>query len=53
MIRIADQVVANWGLFVWEQDGKLIEQVQVYLFNGMVLILDLDDFFGISDDEAW
>ena len=53
MIRITGQVVANWRLFVWEQDGKMIEQVQAYLFNGMVLIMDLDDFFSISDDEAW
>ncbi len=53
MIRITDQVVADWGVFVWEQDGVLIEQVRAYLFNGMVLILDLDDFLSISDDEAW
>ncbi len=53
MIRITDQVVADWGLFVWEQDGKMIEQVRAQLFNGMVLILDLDDFFSISDDKSW
>ncbi len=53
MIRMTDQVVANWGVFVWEQDGKMIEQVQAYLFNGMVLIMDLEDFFSISDDESW
>jgi hypothetical protein len=53
MIRITDQVVADWGLFVWEQDGKMVEQVRAHLFNGMVLIMDLDDFFSISDDEAW
>jgi len=53
MIRITDQVVADWGVFVWEQDGKMIEQVRAYLYNGMVLIMDPDDFFSISDDEAW
>ena len=53
MLRIADQVVANWGVFVWKQNGKLIEQVEVYLFNGAVLILDLVEFFSISDDNTW
>ncbi len=53
MIRITDQVVADWGLFVWEQDGKLHEQVQVCLMNGMTLILDVEEFFMISDDEGW
>ncbi len=53
MIRITDQVVMDWGVLVWEQDGKMVEQVEAYLFNGMTLIMDLDDFFTISDDEAW
>ena len=53
MIRITDQVVANWGLFVWKQNGKLVEQVQAYLFNGITLIMDLEDFLSISDDEGW
>ncbi len=53
MIRIVDSVVADWGVFVWEQDGEMIEQVKAYLFNGMVLIMDLEDFFSISDDESW
>jgi hypothetical protein len=53
VIRIVDQVVANWGVFIWEQDGKRVEQVQAYLFNGMLLILDLEDFLSISDDETW
>lgn len=53
MIRIVDQVVADWGLFVWKHEGKMVQQVQAYLFNGMVLIMDLDEFFSISDDEAW
>lgn len=53
MIRITDQVVADWGLFVWEQDGEVYEQVQACLMNGMTLILDLDEFLMISDDEGW
>jgi hypothetical protein len=53
MIRITDQVVADWGIFVWEQDGEFFEQVQALLFNGMVLIVDIDDFFSISDDDGW
>ncbi len=53
MIRIVDHVVADWGVFVWEQDGKLMEQVEAYLFNGLVLIMDLDDFLSISDDQIW
>lgn len=53
MIRIADQVVADWGIFVWEQDGELLEQVKVYLYSGLLLIMDLEDFFSISDDGTW
>jgi hypothetical protein len=53
MIRISDSVVADWNVFIWKHDGKLVEQVQAYLFNGMVLIMDIEDFFGISDDEPW
>ena len=53
MIRITDQVVADWGVFIWEQDGKLYEQVRAHLYNGMVLVVDLDEFFSISDDDGW
>lgn len=52
MIRITDHIIADWVIFIWEQDGQLMEQVKAYLFNGIVLIMDLDDFFNISDDEA-
>lgn len=51
MIRILDnQLVADWKVFTWEFDGRLIEQVQVMLFNGMVLVIDMDDFLSITDD---
>jgi hypothetical protein len=53
MIRIVDRVVADWGVFSWEQDGQRVEQIQAYLFNGMVLIMDLEDFLTISDDTIW
>ena len=53
MIRIIDQVVADWGLFVWKQGERFVEQVQVHLFNGMTLIISLEEFLNISDDEGW
>jgi len=28
----------------------MIEQVQVLLFNGMLLVIDMQDFLMISDD---
>ena len=54
MIRIVDSVVADWNIFVWEYGGELHEQVEAYLMNGVVLIIDIDDFFNISaDDDIW
>lgn len=51
MIRILDDhFVADWGVFTWIYEGKLIEQVQVTLFNGMILIIDMEEFLMISDD---
>jgi len=51
VIRILDDhFVADWGVFTWNYDGELIEQVQVMLFNGMVLVIDMEDFLLISDD---
>ncbi|MEE9529124.1 MAG: hypothetical protein V3V88_03645 [Dehalococcoidia bacterium] len=51
MIRILDDhFVADWGVFTWYYEGELIEQVQVLLFNGMLLIIDMEDFLMISDD---
>jgi hypothetical protein len=53
VIRIIDQVVADWGLFTWKQDGKFVEQVRAHLLNGMTLIISLEEFLSISDDEGW
>ena len=51
MIRILnDNFVADWRVFTWRYEGRLIEQVQVLLFNGMLLMLDMEDFLMISDD---
>ena len=54
MIRILeDHFVADWGVFTWNYDGKTIEQVQVLLFNGIVLIVDMEDFLMITDDGSF
>ncbi len=51
MIRILDDhFVADWRTFTWRFEGELIEQVQVLLFNGVLLVIDMDDFLMISDD---
>jgi hypothetical protein len=52
MIRILDQVVADWVPYVWAHDGALVEQVQVHLYNGMTLVMDYDDFMVMADDEG-
>jgi len=51
MLRIFDQVVADWGVFTWNYDGMPVDQVQVFLYNGMILIMDLEDFMILADDE--
>ena len=53
MIRVLDQVVADWKYYIWYQDGTPVQQVLVHLFNGMTLIMDYDDFMLISDDEGF
>ncbi len=52
MIRLLDQVVADWELVVWESNGETIEQVRAYLLNGMTLVMDIDEFFCATDDEG-
>jgi hypothetical protein len=52
VIRLLDQVVADWGVFTFECEGEMVEQVQAHLYNGMTLIMDLDDFFVLTDDEG-
>jgi hypothetical protein len=53
MISILDQIVADWGFKTWYSGGETITQVQVRLFNGMTLMMDLEDFREITDDEAY
>lgn len=51
MIRILDDhFVADWRIFTWCYQGEMIEQVQVLLFNGILLVIDMEDFLMISDD---
>ena len=53
MISILDQVVADWGFKTWYLAGEAITQVQVRLFNGMTLMMDLEDFREITEDEDY
>lgn len=53
MIRILGEVVAEWRPFLFLYEGELVEQVQVYLFNGMLLIMNMEDFLFLADDEAF
>jgi len=53
MLRILDQVVGDWNIYVWNFDGEWVEQVRVHLLNGMTLIMDYEDFMGIADDESY
>lgn len=52
MLRILDQVVADWVPYTWKHDGETVKQVKVYLFNGMTLIMDYDEFMVMADDES-
>ncbi len=52
MIRLFDQVVADWGYYSWICNGTPVRQVMVHLFNGMVFIMDEADFLSVSDYEA-
>lgn len=52
MIRILGEVVADWRPFIFRHNGHMIEQVQVCLFNGMLLIMNVEDFFFLADDES-
>lgn len=53
MIRITDHVVGDWAIVIWKQGDEIFQQVEAYLFNGLVLIIDPEDFFTITDDESW
>jgi len=50
MISILDQVVADWGFKTWYLAGERVTQVQVRLFNGMTLMMDLEDFREVTED---
>lgn len=52
MIRILDHFVAAWHPFLFVQDGECFEQVEVYLFNGMLLIMNMDEFLELATDES-
>jgi len=52
MLKFLDQIVADWSIFSFVQDGEVVEQVEAHLFNGMTLIMDMDDFFSVADDEG-
>jgi hypothetical protein len=53
VIRIFDQVVADWGIYVWNYDGEPVNQVRVLLYNGMTLVMDYEEFIALSDDGGY
>ena len=53
MLRLGDSIVADWNTFTWLHNGDLIEQVRVHLFNGMVLIMNKDEFMVLVDEESF
>ena len=50
MISILEAVVADWRFKTWYLGDEPITQVQVRLFNGMTLMMDLEDFMEVTDD---
>jgi hypothetical protein len=53
MISILGQAVADWGFKTWYLAGEPVTQVQVRLFNGMILMMDLEDFREITSAEDY
>ncbi len=53
MISILDHGVADWGFKTWYLAGEPITQVRVRLFNGMTLMMDLEDFKEVTGDEDY
>ena len=53
MIRLLDRIVLDWGFYSWVHEGDKVQQVQVLLSNGMLLIMNFEDFIMLSDDESW
>ena len=53
MVRFLDQVVMDWGIYTWNHEGEEIHQVHVLLGNGMFLIMNIEDFEALTDDESY
>jgi len=53
MLSILDQVVADWGFKTWYLSGEPVTQVRVLLFNGMILMMNFDDFIEIINNEEY
>lgn len=53
MFRVLDKYgIADWGIFTWNYRGKVIGQVMVQLFNGTILIMNLQDFMEICSEDS-
>jgi len=53
MISILNAGIADWGFKTWYLGDEPITQVQVRLFNGMTLMMDLEDFREMTDNEDY
>jgi hypothetical protein len=53
MISILNAGIADWGFKTWYLGDETITQVQVRLFNGMTLMMDLEDFRELTDNEDY
>ncbi len=53
MISILNAGIADWGFKTWYLGDEPITQVQVRLFNGMTLMMDLEDFRELTDNEDY
>lgn len=53
LIRLLDRIVLDWGIYSWTHGGERVEQVQVLLSNGMLLVMDFTDFMMLADDDSW
>lgn len=51
MLSILDAGIADWGFKTWFSNGEPITQVRIRLFNGMTLMMDLEDFQELMDED--
>ncbi len=51
MLKFFDRIIADWSTFTWEYNGTTIEQVRVSLYDGSLLIMDVEDFLTWVDDD--